>query len=151
MVDYLRRLECDESGDGVQDEFLDAQLFQVTVEVVADKSVDIEDNWMMDMHQFLSTGQPSEELSQDERKRLAVQSRHSCLLQDTLYHKGADGVWRRAVQSDEKEAVQCEVHFGVAGGHYVGDATAQKIWQSGLWWSTTLKDLVRYCKECDLC
>ena len=32
-----------------------------------------------------------------------------------------------------------------------GDATARKIWQSGLWWPTTLKDAIRYGKECDLC
>ena len=27
----------------------------------------------------------------------------------------------------------------------------QEIWQSGLWWPTTLKDAIRYAKECDLC
>ena len=36
-------------------------------------------------------------------------------------------------------------------GHYAGEATARKIWRNGLWWPTTLKDLVRYMKECDLC
>ena len=102
------------------------------------------------MHQFLSTGLPPEEMNRDERKRLAIQSRHFCILRDTLYHKGADGIWRRAVRSDEKDILMREAHYGVGGGHYAGDATARKIWQSGLWWPTTLKDAVRYAKECDL-
>ena len=39
----------------------------------------------------------------------------------------------------------------MAGGHYAGDAKARKIWHSGLWWPTTLKDSIRYAKEWDLC
>ena len=103
------------------------------------------------MHQFLSTRLPPEELNQDERKRLAVQSQHFCLLRDTLYHKGADGILWPAVRNDEKEAILREAHYGVVGGHYVGDTTTRKIWRSGLWWPTTLKDAMRYAKECDLC
>ena len=97
------------------------------------------------MHQFLSTGLPPDKMDWDEQKRLAVWTRHFCLIHDTLYHKGADGIWWRAVRSDEKEKILREAHCGIAG-----DATARKIWQSGLWWPTTLKDIIRYSKECDL-
>ena len=61
------------------------------------------------------------------------------------------GIWRRVVHSDENDIIMREPHCGVAGGHYAGDTTARKIWQSGLWWLTTLKDAVRYAKEWDLC
>ena len=151
VADYLSRLDSGETGDGVPDEFPDAELFRVTAEKATDGTVAEEDKWLTNMHQFLSTGLPPEEMNRDERKRLVVQSRHFCLLRDTLYHKGADGIWRRAVRSDEKDIIMREAHCGVAGGHYAGDATARKIWQSGLWWPTTLKDAVRYAKECDLC
>ena len=77
---------------------------------------------MTDMHQFLSTGLPPDKMDRDEWKRVAVQSRHFCLIGDTLYHKGADGIWRRAVQSDEKEMILREAHCGIAGGHYAGYA-----------------------------
>ena len=102
---------------------------------------------MTDIHQYLSTGLPPDKMDRDERKRLAVRSRHFCLIGDTLYHKGADGIWRRAVRSDEKETILREAHYGITGGHYVEDATTRKIWQSGLWWPTTLKDVVRYNKN----
>ena len=103
------------------------------------------------MHQFLSTGLPPEKMDRDEPKQLVVWSRHFCLIQDTLYHKGADNIWRCGVHSDKKEVILLEAHYRVAGGQYANDATTQKIWQSGLWWLTTLKDVVRYGKECDLC
>ena len=101
------------------------------------------------MHQFLSTGLPPDKMDRDEQKRVVVRSRHFCLIGDTLYHKMGDGIWRRAVQSDEKETILREAHCGIAGGHYTGEATTRKIWQSGLWWPTTLKDAARYRKECD--
>ena len=57
----------------------------------------------------------------------------------------------RCVHDDEKEIVLQEAHCRIAGGHYAGDATAQKIWQAGLWWPTTQKDTQVYCRKCDLC
>ena len=109
-----------------------------------------EDTWFTNIHQYLSTKLPLEELNRDERKRLAVQSRHYCLLQDTLYNKEVDGIRHRTVQSNEKDVILREAHSGLVGGHYAGDATIRKIWRSGLWWPTTLKDAIRYAKECDL-
>ena len=91
-----------------------------------------EDEWISEMTIFLSTGIPPEHMSTDERKRIAVRSRNFCLLNDILYHKGADGIWRRAVRKFEKLAILRESHCGVAGGHYAGETTARKIWNSGV-------------------
>ena len=54
---------------------------------------ELADAWIIEMSIFLTIGLPPEHMSIDERKRLAVQSRNFCLLSDTLYHKGADGIW----------------------------------------------------------
>ena len=105
VPDYLSRLESGAAGDGVRDEFLDAQLFRVIAENMVDETVADEDKWLTNIHHFLSSGLPPKDLNRDERKRLVVKSRHFCLLQDTLFHKGADGIWRRAVQIDEKDAI----------------------------------------------
>ena len=82
---------------------------------------------------------------------MAVKSRNFCLLNNILYHKGRDDIWRRCVRNDEMEVVLRESHCGIAGGHYAGDTTARKIWQDGLWWPTTQKDAQAYYRECDLC
>ena len=87
----------------------------------------------MEMSVFLSIGLPPPRIRTDEKKRLAVRSRSFCLVGDTLYHKGSDGIWRGCVCSDEKDAVLQEAHYGIAGGHYTEDATTRKIWQAGLW------------------
>ena len=86
----------------------------------------------MEMSVFLYTDVPLPWLRIDEKKRLEVWSCNLCLLEDTLYHKGSDGIWRGCVCSDEKDAVLQEAHYGIAGGHYTEDATTRKIWQAGL-------------------
>ena len=70
----------------------DAGLFNLTT-LPDDK----EDEWIMEMTHFLRTGLPSDHMNLDARKRLAVRSRNFCLVSNNLYHKGSDGIWRRAI------------------------------------------------------
>ena len=58
VADYLSHLESGEAGDGVRDDFPDAELFRITTEPTTDSTVAEEDKWLTDMHQFLSTGLP---------------------------------------------------------------------------------------------
>ena len=66
---------------------------------------DMDDSYITEMTIFLTTRLPPQQLSADERKRLAVCSWNFCLLNNTLYHKGADGIWRRAVRQFEKSVI----------------------------------------------
>ena len=58
---------------------------------------DTADAWIIEMTIFYSIGLPQDNMSLDERKRLVVRSWNFCLLNDTLYHKGIDGIWRRGL------------------------------------------------------
>ena len=69
-----------------------------------------EDKRLIDITYFLSTRLPPKGMQRDEKKRLAFKSRNFYLIKDILYHKGADGIWRRCVQSDEKSAILREAH-----------------------------------------
>jgi hypothetical protein len=120
VEDYLSRLEPGEAPAGVADDFPDAGVMTVTLET---GPRDDPEKWLTDIIYFLSHGVPSEELSKEERKRLGVRSRAFILMNDSLYHKSTDGVWRRVVRKDEQEDVLRECHSGVAGGHYAGDVT----------------------------
>ena len=93
---------------------------------------------------------PLPQLRTDEKKQFVVRSRNFCLVEGILYHKGSEGIWRRGVRQDEKEAVLREAHYDTVGGHYAGDVIARKIWQAGLWCPTTQKYAHLYCKQCDL-
>ena len=77
--------------------FPDGQLFRVDTVHVQEINEVSDDVWISEMTIFLTTGLQPEHLPTDERKWLAVRSRNFCLLNDTLYHKGADGIWRRAM------------------------------------------------------
>ena len=50
VADYLSRLESGEAGDGVRDEFPDAELFKVTTETTVDETMAGEDKWLRNMH-----------------------------------------------------------------------------------------------------
>ena len=47
-----------------------------------------------------------------------VRSRNFYLLNDTLYHKGADDIWWHTVRQYDKETVLREANCGIIGGHY---------------------------------
>ena len=47
----------------------------------------------------------SEKAGSGRTEVFGSRSHHFCLIHDTLYQKGADGIWRCAVQSDEKEVI----------------------------------------------
>ena len=87
VADYLSRLESGEPAEPTYDDLPDAGLFSVTT-LPDDK----EDEWITKMTHFLSIGLPPDHMTLDARKRLAVQSRNFCLVSDTLYHKGSDGI-----------------------------------------------------------
>jgi hypothetical protein len=148
VADYRSRLESGEAPAGVADDIPDAGVMTVTPETGPRDDLD---KWLTDIVYFLSHGVPLEELSKAERKRLGVRSRAFSLMNDSLYHKSADGVWRCVVRKNEQEDVLQECDSGVAGGHYAGEVTARKVWQSGLWWPTVLRNAHLFAKECDLC
>ena len=50
----------------MQDEFSDVELFRITTELAIESTVAEEDKWLTDMHQFLSTGLPPDQMDQDE-------------------------------------------------------------------------------------
>ena len=93
--DYLSDLKLGELAETEYDEIPDASLFCLGIATLL---VDSEDNWIMGMTQFLNTSLPPDHLTLDGKKRLAVQSRNFCLITNTPYHKGSDGIWRHIVR-----------------------------------------------------
>jgi transposase InsO family protein len=44
-----------------------------------------------------------------------------------------------------------EAHEGIAGGHYTGKSTTQRVLRAGLWWPTLHRDAKYYSRACDVC
>jgi len=72
------------------------------------------------------------------------------LIAGQLYKLRPYEILRRCILDHEKDSLLEEAHGGVAGGHYAGKATTQKILRAGLWWPTLHKDAKEYCQACDV-
>ena len=105
IADYLNRIENGADAVDDDDDFPDGAILHIEAEDLVQPNAPHEDKWLTEMSTFLSTGLPPPRMRTDEKKRLAVRRRNFCMIQDTLYHKGSDGIWRRCVHNDEKETI----------------------------------------------
>jgi hypothetical protein len=64
---------------------------------------------------------------------------------------GPDEILRRCIMEAEIPLILAEAHEGIAGGHYVGKATTQKVLRAALSWPTLHKDAKEYYIACDVC
>jgi hypothetical protein len=46
---------------------------------------------------------------------------------------GTDSILRRCILEHERPIILAEAHEGIAGGHYAGKSTTQKVLHTGLW------------------
>ena len=89
VADYLSGLDSREPTNTTYDDLPDINLFGLATTTAQD---DNEDEGISDMAHFLSTDLLPDHVPVDARKRLAVRSRIFCLITETLYHKGLDGL-----------------------------------------------------------
>ena len=131
VADYLSRLDIGEIMIGIDDELPDASLFFVTK--VERPTVPINQpewtatlpwTWYEEMFHFISTGQMSEHLSCDQRKRLALQSHFFELCIGELYYRNVTDVLLQCVIPHDQEAVLRDAHCKPTGGHFCGKITA---------------------------
>ena len=64
---------------------------------------------------------------------------------------GPDEILHRYVLEHEQRIILEEAHARVAGGHYAGKPTSQKVLTAGLWWPKVHKDAKKFCRNCDVC
>jgi transposase InsO family protein len=73
------------------------------------------------------------------------------LIVGQLYKMGPDEILRRCVMEEEQPMILMEAHEGIAGGHYTGKETVQKVLRAGLWWPTLHRDAKYYYRAWDVC
>jgi hypothetical protein len=64
---------------------------------------------------------------------------------------GPNETLRRCIMEAERQLILEEANEGIAGGHYAGKETTQKVLRVGLWWPTLHKDAKEYYKACNVC
>ena len=64
-----------------------------------------------------------------------------------MFHVRADQIIRRCVPEEEQAHILSMCHSSLCGGHFALRKTRSKKLQSGFYWSTLFKDVIKYCKE----
>jgi hypothetical protein len=112
--DHLSILELRESGEVVDDQFLDAVLF--LVEAIPE--------YLKDIEVFLSTRVCLETYSTTQKHHMVVRATDYQLIAEQLYNLGLYSILRRCVLDHERQDILWECHSGVTGGHVGGKAIA---------------------------
>jgi hypothetical protein len=139
--DHLSRLEHGEEPTSLENALPDAQLLAI-------RKIN---NHFAKIVQFLSTGMATSEYTIPRKKKLVVRTADFSLIVGHLYKMGPDEILRKCVMEVERPLILVEAHEGIAEGHYVGKATAQKVLRAGLWWPTLHRDTKDYSITYDVC
>jgi hypothetical protein len=86
-----------------------------------------------------------------QKKHLVLHAIDFSLIDGQLYKMGHDEILRRCVMEEERPLILVEAHEGIAGGHYAGKETMQKVLRVGLWWPTLHRDAKDYYRVYDVC
>jgi hypothetical protein len=86
-----------------------------------------------------------------QKKQLVVHATNFSLIARQLYKMGPDEILKRCVMEAEKSLILAEAHEGIAGGHYIGKETTQKVLTYGLWWPILHRDAKDYYRAYDVC
>ena len=109
------------------------------------------DPWYGDIIIYLQTQTFRPDISHSNWRRIRYQSQKYNIVGDTLYHRGADYVFRHCLTHEEAEKVLNDFHSGACGGHMCGFSAAQNILCVGYFWSSLFKYCIIAVRKCHNC
>jgi hypothetical protein len=137
-VDFLSRISEEINPEFINDNFPDAQLFNVDV-ILAE---------YLDIIHYLTTNTFFLEYTDKQKQCLIFKAQPYTMIGGVLYRKGKDEILRRCINPSEVLLIFKGCHDDVGGGHFASLITAQKALQSGYWWPTLFSNAARYVKKC---
>ena len=143
VADHLSRLEG--AGDEVQvnDNFPDEQLLAIEEKRAVP--------WFADYVNYLVAKVIPPEFSYQQKKRFFAHLKHYYWEEPILYRHCVDQVIRRCVPEDEMNSIFNHCHTLPCGGHFDGQRTTSKVFQSGFYWPSLFKDAHQFVNTCDKC
>ena len=124
IPDHLSGLEKttkEEKGGEIEENFPGEQLFLLSVQTP----------WYADIVNYLAYGIMPYEFSNQQKRKLRIDSRFYIWDDKLLFRRGADMIIRRCVPETEQGEIIDKCHASPYGGHLARDRTTQKILQSG--------------------
>jgi ribonuclease HI len=84
-------------------------------------------------------------------ERIARQSAHYTLIGETLYRRGASGIFMICVLSSTGKRLLDEVHAGQCGIHAASKTLVGKVFRSGFYWPIAKSDAAELVRRCETC
>ncbi|MCO5564086.1 hypothetical protein L7F22_017742 [Adiantum nelumboides] len=100
-------------------------------------------NCMHDIVNLLEIGECPQDMSKGQQQWLVCKATKYRLINEHLYCKGKELVFRRVPHSKDIKQVLTSYHEGVCGGHFAHDITSRKILQTVFWGNDAIGPLLR--------
>ncbi|XP_062103105.1 uncharacterized protein LOC133814123 [Humulus lupulus] len=145
VVDHLSRLEVgsEKQNEGpIKETFPDEQFFvvnQVTTTLYAD------------FVNYLVSGLQPPDLNRQQLEKLFHDVKFYYWDEPYLYKQCPDRIMRHFVPEDDVFSILEHCHSAPYSGHFGGQRTAAKVFQSGYYWPSIFKNAHEFAKRCDHC
>ena len=73
------------------------------------------------------------------------------MIDGVLFRQNYDKVLLRCLEKDDAKHILTELHDGLAGGHFSGETTTQKVLREGYYWPSLLRDAHAHAHKCQIC
>ena len=97
---------------------------------------------------YLENGYAPSNLSYKNKLAVRLKANHFDIIENVLFRRNYDLVLLRCLKKTEVRKLLQELYDGLAGGHFEGDTTSQKILHAGYYWPTLFKDAHEYVRKC---
>eukprot|EP00253_Pinus_taeda_P023161 PITA_23161 len=141
VADFLSCVPKTDDSVTVEDQFLDENLFVVTVKTL----------WYADVVNYLAVGKLPKHLTPSERKQIAQCNSRFSRIRGYLFHTRVNMHIRRCVREDEIFDILKSCHDGPYGGYFANQKTSHTFLQMGYYWPTIFKDGKKFVRACDSC
>ena len=107
--------------------------------------------WFADFANYLASDIIPKRMTYQQKKKFFSDLKYYFWEEPDLFRVCSDGIIRRCVSGPETRIILDQSHYGPTGGHYGPNITAKKVFDSGFYWPTIIKEahtLVRLCEAC---
>lgn len=143
-ADHLSRLENEDEEIEIE---IDDNFPDETLNAISSPDTP----WFADLANYLAGDILRKGMTHQEKRKFFSDVKKYFWDEPYLFKICPDGIIRRCVSGHETRAILDKCHHGPTGGHYGATITAKKVFESGFYWPTILKEahtLVRLCEAC---
>jgi hypothetical protein len=105
------------------------------------------DDWRKPIIRYIKNEEELDDKNAVER--IARQSAHYTLVGETLYRRGASGVFMKCILSTTGKQLLNEVHARQCGVHVASRTLVGKVFRSGFYWPTAKSDTAELVQRCE--